>query len=58
MSETKKPRRFVTPARLYREVLATVEAHGLNPLDSIERLLESLVQDVLAEAISGGPGDD
>ena len=47
----RKPRRFVTPARLYRELQRVVEEHGLQGLDTIDRLLEELVGDVLAEAI-------
>jgi hypothetical protein len=57
MSDEKKPRRFVTPARLYREVNRVIEAHGLQPLDTIGLLLDALVGDVLAEAI-GNDTDD
>ena len=54
MSDDKKPRRFVTPARLYRELQRVVEEHGLQGLDTIDRLLEELVADILADAL----GDD
>ena len=56
MSNERKPRRFVTPARLYRELQRVVDEHGLQGLDTIDRLLEELVADILADAL--GDTDD
>ncbi len=50
--ETPSKRRIVSKARLLKELLATIDTHGLNPEDQLQKLIQAIRDDIVTEQMN------
>ncbi len=50
--ETPSKRRSVNKARLLKELLATIDTHGLNPEDQLQKLIQAIRDDIVTEQMN------